>query len=276
MNRQSKKPKNKTQQQDKSTLNQTHLKKFHINERRRASGDSPESFIPNFYDPFEIKRRRRTSRDQSKLLEEAYIDNPKPDGKTRRKLAETLSMSPRSVQVWFQNKRAKEKQQKDQEFNCSVSMVHSHSQSSTPSLHSDLVPSYDQAAVFKDPLISIMPSHIESPAQSQVLLGAPPLLDHQIFDQIRIVERSNNNYNPFFCNTYNTGTNQNNVQALPYNAWMEYSHQCVPQVNSDTNSHQLVDDWVNTVSFIHHPEDFSLDTNTRHHGTMVTQHDRVA
>ncbi|KAI8364991.1 homeobox domain-containing protein, partial [Choanephora cucurbitarum] len=56
------------------------------------------------------KHRRRTSRSQLKALEKAFTTNPKPNGKFRQALAENLSMSPRNIQVWFQNRRAKAKQ----------------------------------------------------------------------------------------------------------------------------------------------------------------------
>lgn len=86
---------------------------------RKSSGTNPnlyednnnnKNFSPNFYNPFEIKHRRRTSRGQFKILEKAFSNNPKPNGKIRQGLAESLSMTPRGVQVWFQNRRAKEKQ----------------------------------------------------------------------------------------------------------------------------------------------------------------------
>ncbi|KAG0210823.1 hypothetical protein BGX28_008959 [Mortierella sp. GBA30] len=63
-----------------------------------------------FYNPHEIKRRRRTSRSQFKTLEKAFCENPKPNASTRRHLAQRLSMTPRGIQVWFQNRRAKSKQ----------------------------------------------------------------------------------------------------------------------------------------------------------------------
>ncbi|KAK3843199.1 MAG: Homeodomain-like protein, partial [Linnemannia gamsii] len=56
------------------------------------------------------KRRRRTSRSQFKTLERAFSENPKPNATTRELLAERLSMTPRGIQVWFQNRRAKNKQ----------------------------------------------------------------------------------------------------------------------------------------------------------------------
>ncbi|KAJ3047996.1 hypothetical protein HK097_010979 [Rhizophlyctis rosea] len=65
-----------------------------------------------FYNPFEIKHRRRTSQAQLKVLEKAFADNPKPNGTLRRQLAQTLEMTPRGVQVWFQNRRAKAKHQR--------------------------------------------------------------------------------------------------------------------------------------------------------------------
>lgn len=63
-----------------------------------------------FYNPYDIKRRRRTSRSQFKTLERAFIENPKPNASTRQQLAQRLSMTPRGIQVWFQNRRAKNKQ----------------------------------------------------------------------------------------------------------------------------------------------------------------------
>ncbi|KAG0060385.1 hypothetical protein BGZ90_004048, partial [Linnemannia elongata] len=63
-----------------------------------------------FYNPYDIKRRRRTSRSQFKTLEKSFIENPKPNASTRQQLAQRLSMTPRGIQVWFQNRRAKNKQ----------------------------------------------------------------------------------------------------------------------------------------------------------------------
>ncbi|KAI8637192.1 Homeodomain-like protein, partial [Parasitella parasitica] len=69
-------------------------------------------FRPTFYNPFEIKHRRRTSRAQLKVLEKSYTENPKPSAAIRRILAQKLEMTPRGVQIWFQNRRAKAKQSK--------------------------------------------------------------------------------------------------------------------------------------------------------------------
>ncbi|KAK4514372.1 uncharacterized protein ATC70_001965 [Mucor velutinosus] len=66
-------------------------------------------FRPTFYNPFEIKHRRRTSRAQLKVLEKSYLENPKPSAAIRRILAQKLEMTPRGIQIWFQNRRAKAK-----------------------------------------------------------------------------------------------------------------------------------------------------------------------
>ncbi|CAO3597107.1 unnamed protein product [Absidia cylindrospora] len=69
-------------------------------------------FRPTFYNPFEIKHRRRTSRAQLKVLEKSFLENAKPNATVRRYLAQELEMTPRGVQIWFQNRRAKAKLQK--------------------------------------------------------------------------------------------------------------------------------------------------------------------
>ncbi|GAA5901372.1 hypothetical protein JCM6882_007759 [Rhodosporidiobolus microsporus] len=66
-------------------------------------------FTQTFYDPFKIKHRRRTSPPQLKILEYHFEINSKPDVTLRKALSEQLDMTPREVQVWFQNRRAKVK-----------------------------------------------------------------------------------------------------------------------------------------------------------------------
>lgn len=68
----------------------------------------------SFFDPFEVKHRKRTSKSQLKILEKTFESNKKPDSALRNQLSEQLGMTPRSVQVWFQNRRAKQKKSKIQ------------------------------------------------------------------------------------------------------------------------------------------------------------------
>ncbi|KAI5190329.1 hypothetical protein NECID01_0921 [Nematocida sp. AWRm77] len=85
---------------------------------------SPESYFDSFhktpqgefkssyYNPFIVKPRKRTSKEQLEVLEKTFETNIKPDATLRKTLATKLGMTPRSVQVWFQNKRAKVKNEK--------------------------------------------------------------------------------------------------------------------------------------------------------------------
>lgn len=66
-----------------------------------------------FFDPFVVKHRKRTSKSQLKILEKTFETNIKPDAILRNQLSEQLGMPPRSVQVWFQNRRAKQKKAKN-------------------------------------------------------------------------------------------------------------------------------------------------------------------
>lgn len=50
-------------------------------------------------------KRKRASPWQISVLQRAYLTNPFPSSAERRFLAERLHMSPRAVQIWFQNRR---------------------------------------------------------------------------------------------------------------------------------------------------------------------------
>ncbi|KAK7005643.1 hypothetical protein R3P38DRAFT_3214590 [Favolaschia claudopus] len=65
------------------------------------------AFYP--YTPNEVKHRKRTTSAQLKVLENIFKRDTKPNAALRTELASQLSMTARGVQVWFQNRRAKEK-----------------------------------------------------------------------------------------------------------------------------------------------------------------------
>ncbi|MGB0797343.1 MAG: homeobox domain-containing protein [Paracoccaceae bacterium] len=54
---------------------------------------------PTFYNPFKVKQRRRTTKQQYKILEEVFQTNQKPNAAIRKELATKLGMTPRGVQV---------------------------------------------------------------------------------------------------------------------------------------------------------------------------------
>ncbi|KCZ79226.1 hypothetical protein H312_03390 [Anncaliia algerae PRA339] len=69
-----------------------------------------------YYNPFIVRHRKKTTKTQLQVLENTFASNVRPDARMRRILAEQLSMTPRSIQVWFQNRRAKEKKLVERKF----------------------------------------------------------------------------------------------------------------------------------------------------------------
>ncbi|THH16246.1 hypothetical protein EW146_g4373 [Bondarzewia mesenterica] len=59
------------------------------------------------YIPNAVKTRKRTSAHQLSVLERIFVTDKKPNGPTRKRLAQELNMTPREVQVWFQNRKRK-------------------------------------------------------------------------------------------------------------------------------------------------------------------------
>ena len=55
--------------------------------------------IVHRYQPNEVKHRKRTTRQQLKILEGVYEYDKKPNAGLRKKLADELAMTPRGVQV---------------------------------------------------------------------------------------------------------------------------------------------------------------------------------
>lgn len=82
----------------------------HHHAQSRSDGGSDWKQSAFFsYRPNEVKHRKRTTRQQLKVLEDTFRTTQKPDGNVRKSLALQLNMTPRNVQVWFQNRRAKDK-----------------------------------------------------------------------------------------------------------------------------------------------------------------------
>eukprot|EP01136_Pigoraptor_vietnamica_P019309 Opistho-1_new@66751 len=69
--------------------------------------------IPTIAEPHDEGDRKRVrtkiSEEQIAALERAFEQTPMPDGQLREQLANQLGLSLRVIQVWFQNRRAKEK-----------------------------------------------------------------------------------------------------------------------------------------------------------------------
>ncbi|KAI8071111.1 uncharacterized protein B0P05DRAFT_549638 [Gilbertella persicaria] len=68
----------------------------------------PPSFDRDISPP---RKRTRTSPEQLAILEKSFSLNPSPNNRVREQLAHQLGMPERSIQIWFQNRRAKVKNQ---------------------------------------------------------------------------------------------------------------------------------------------------------------------
>ncbi|RCH80172.1 hypothetical protein CU097_001950, partial [Rhizopus azygosporus] len=59
-----------------------------------------------------IRSRKRFTIEQSRVLEDAYKEHGHPSRDFKEKIAKKFSTSPRRIQIWFQNRRAKDKRDK--------------------------------------------------------------------------------------------------------------------------------------------------------------------
>ncbi|KAG8899564.1 hypothetical protein FRC01_010468 [Tulasnella sp. 417] len=62
-----------------------------------------------YFNPTAAQPRKRVGRAQLAVLEATFNENNKPSSAEREKLAAQADMPIRCVQIWFQNRRAKEK-----------------------------------------------------------------------------------------------------------------------------------------------------------------------
>ncbi|CAO3645971.1 unnamed protein product [Cunninghamella blakesleeana] len=172
-------------------------------ENALVTSSSEIDFKPTFYNPNEIKHRKRISTVQCEILESEYEKNTKPNASKRYQLAHQLGMTPRTVQIWFQNKRAKTKQYEQKKLNVNHINNHSHNTSSdtiNDSDHSIFTSSFDDGRF--EPIYLMDYDSSSSPllhtdkSSSSSLLSSPILLP-----------QDNNNNNNNNDNNYNDNNN---------------------------------------------------------------------
>ncbi|TLD27967.1 hypothetical protein E2P81_ATG06313 [Venturia nashicola] len=86
--------------------------------RPASAGSSPTAFL--VYSPSALKdnldpnaenktaprqKRRRTSPEDQKILEEEFARNPKPDKPSRLEIVKKVALGEKEIQIWFQNRR---------------------------------------------------------------------------------------------------------------------------------------------------------------------------
>ncbi|CAO3675449.1 unnamed protein product [Rhizopus stolonifer] len=112
------------------------------------------------------RKRTHLSSEKVSILEESFNENILPDSTMRSRLAQQLSVPERTVQIWFQNRRAKEKKNK---------MVEKESSSPRyePTFRSMITPEiYEQPkATFKRPRSISKPEQVAVPSLHQRALS---------------------------------------------------------------------------------------------------------
>lgn len=128
---------------------------------------------------FEIRETPKKSRTkletwQISALEKAYDDDSHPSQKAKTRLSTALGLQIKSIQIWFQNKRAKEKSKKEQSETEGEAPSFSAEDSLQNSSLYSIKPSSDSSEV-----CSINDSFVLSPAQDKAA-PAPRTADHPL------------------------------------------------------------------------------------------------
>ncbi|BGP46230.1 hypothetical protein JCM10450v2_002070 [Rhodotorula kratochvilovae] len=158
---------------------------------RVASVSPPASFLPvhasvlaatqatmqgTVDNPLIPKKRRRTTPAELAILEHEFKNNMRPDPLERARIAERLGMTARAVQVWYQNRRQKEKK----ESSCSSSIA---SSGSDPRDLDGVILSFSSSPL-PSPALSLHASATGAPVPmgvlptSQELFAASPTSSH--------------------------------------------------------------------------------------------------
>ncbi|KAJ7683242.1 hypothetical protein B0H17DRAFT_42640 [Mycena rosella] len=134
--------------------------------RRGTSHTSPPTPPPvspiGSDEPAVKKKRKRADAAQLRVLNETYARTAFPSTEERLALAKALDMSPRSVQIWFQNKRQSMRQTNRQSSNAAHQPF---SLSPDDQIIDDL--DYESAMASSRPSTSQMPSSSHRRARSQ-------------------------------------------------------------------------------------------------------------
>jgi len=122
---------------------------------------------PTFHYGGGIKKRRRLLPEETACLVAAFERGQKPSQETRDELAARLQMSPRAIQIWFQNRRAKVKRDATEAKKATLSFRPAVANKDPVSTEEDPVESAEPAP----PTTASQPAH--SATGSNVSAGTP-------------------------------------------------------------------------------------------------------
>lgn len=96
-----------------SSSSNMHNPTIDTQQQQQQQSSSPSVATPTSTKPKEQeappRKRTRATPEQLAVLEKTFSVNPSPNNKVREQLSRELGMSERSIQIWFQNRRAKVK-----------------------------------------------------------------------------------------------------------------------------------------------------------------------
>ncbi|KAI9247352.1 hypothetical protein BY458DRAFT_527265 [Sporodiniella umbellata] len=120
-----------------------------------------------------VRKRTRATADQLTVLEDTFAINTSPNAKLRKQLAEQLEMSERSIQIWFQNRRAKVKHMQKR------AQIQIHQASVRAQLYGQYNPYYQTPEFAPVPSYLLHTQHSPSPSSSG---GVPSLSPSPMID----------------------------------------------------------------------------------------------
>ncbi|KAI7900174.1 uncharacterized protein BX663DRAFT_518844 [Cokeromyces recurvatus] len=135
-----------------------------------------------------VRKRTRATAEQLAVLEDTFAVNVSPNSKLRKQLAEQLNMSERSIQIWFQNRRAKVKhmqkraQMQMQQAAMRAQLYHYHQQQQQQQQQYSMMSAYGPPAPPPPPpMLPLQPSlysphHPQQPTPQQPFYFSPAYL----------------------------------------------------------------------------------------------------
>jgi hypothetical protein len=205
------------------------------------------------------KKRTRVTPSQLTILEETFTVTATPDSKMRKQLASKLDMPERSIQIWFQNRRAKVKMlQRRAHLRQEQEVARARLCAEATSNHPYWYPRYNA----KLPIHRAWSSDIISPPPPPLLPPHRPIHYQTTATAHSPFPRLNNNNNN--TTTFNNNNNNNNMIQNNNN------NINISNNNADTNNNNMNHVQVNSFDF-----GFSPSPTAQHQSQPFLMHRRM-